>query len=295
MFAQNRPVPTADPPSPAPDGGGRWSHAADLALGDVLRRGRPSVSVVVPARDERSTIAATVATIVDLRAAGAVDEIVVVDDHSVDDTAAEAAAAGATVVDAASTLPAFGAGGGKGAAMWKGLAVTSGELVVFCDADIEAFPARFVTGLLAPLVMDDAVQLVKGRYERPYQGRPGEGGRVTELLARPVLDLLFPAAAGMAQPLGGETAARRSLLERLPFPPGYGVEIGLLVDAVATVGRDAVAEVDLGPRVHRNRPLAELRPLATEVLATALARAGVVPPGSTRPADLPPLASIRGS
>ena len=144
---------------------------------------------------------------------------------------------------------------------------------MFLDADVENFTPHFVVGLLGPLLADDDVALVKGFYERPLHGRPGEGGRVTELVARPVLDLLFPSLAGVRQPLAGETAAPRSVLEKAGLDGGYGVELGLLIDVADRFGVDAVAQVDLGRRVHRNRPLAELRHQATDVLRAALDRA----------------------
>jgi glucosyl-3-phosphoglycerate synthase len=162
---------------------------------------------------------------------------------------------------------------------------------VWLDADLDQFDPDVVTRLVAPLA-DPGIQLVKGRAERPLHGQPGEGGRVTELTARPALALLFPHLADLAQPLAGELAARRSLLERLPFAAGYGVDLALLLDAAALVGRDAFAEVDLGVRLHRNRPLSELAVQARTVLAVALHRAGV--PGIEVPPGRPPLVGVPG-
>jgi glucosyl-3-phosphoglycerate synthase len=248
--------------------------AAGLA---AARRGR-RVTVCLPARDEAATVGPIVTCIsTGLTAAGGgvdlVDEVVVVDDGSRDDTAAVAAGAGARVV------PSGAAGGGKGQAMAVGLAETSGDLVVFLDADVENFSARFVVGLLGPLLTGEDVTLVKGCYERPLHGRPGEGGRVTELVARPLLDLLFPELGGIRQPLAGETAAPRAVLEKIELAPGYGVELGLLVDIAEELGAERVAQVDLGTRIHRNRSLAELRDQARDVLQAALRRA----PGFTVP------------
>lgn len=242
--------------------------AADLARQCRGRR----VTVCLPARNEASTVGAIVSTIraalVD--AVALVDEVLVVDDGSVDATAALAAAAGARVVDSG--------GAGKGQAMWTGLAAAHGDVMVFCDADITGFSPRFVTGLLGPLLCDDGITLVKGVFARSLHGRPGEGGRVTELVAKPLLRALYPALSGIAQPLAGECAAPRAVLEQLPFVAGYGVDIGLLLDVADRYGADAVAQVDLGVRSHRNRSLADLGAQADVVLRTVLARAGVGPP-----------------
>ncbi|HUY63447.1 MAG TPA: glucosyl-3-phosphoglycerate synthase [Acidimicrobiales bacterium] len=241
--------------------------AADLAR----RRGSLVVSVVVPARDEQETVGQVVAAVHDelMLAGGGVDlvsELVVVDDASSDATAERAAAAGARVER--------GAGLGKGAAMDKGVAATTGDVVVFVDADVVNFGAHFVTGLVGPMLDDDEVVMVKAFYERPLHDQGTGGGRVTELVARPVVSLLFPELAGIRQPLAGETALRRAVLEHTALEPGYGVELGLLVDVAERYGVGAIAQVDLGTRVHRNRPLSELRPQATDVLRAALARAG---------------------
>jgi glucosyl-3-phosphoglycerate synthase len=205
---------------------------------------------------------------------GLVDEVLVVDDHSTDRTADVAAAAGAKVVAAEEVLPEYGEGHGKGEAMWKSLFVARGDLVVWCDADVRSFAPGYVSGLVGPLLEDPQVQFVKGFYERPLGAGGDGGGRVTELLARPALALLFPDLAGVVQPLAGEYAGRRSALEQLPFVQGYGVDIGLLIDVARRFGPDAIAQVDLGVRLHRNRPLDELSPQATAVLQTALRRAG---------------------
>ena len=203
-----------------------------------------------------------------------VDEVVVVDDGSSDATAERAGAAGAEVVAAVEVLPECGPATGKGDAMWKALAHCRGDLVVWCDADLTNFDSRFVTGLLGPLLTDPSMQFTKACYRRDLDGRPGEGGRVTVLVARPLLNLLFPHLTGFRQPLAGECAGRRSLLEQLPFAPGYGVDLAILVGAAERAGVEATAQVDLGHRSHRNRPLRELSVQAEAVLATALALAG---------------------
>jgi glucosyl-3-phosphoglycerate synthase len=207
-----------------------------------------------------------------------VDEIVVVDDHSTDGTADRARAAGARVVDASQILSAHGTGHGKGEALWKSLHESTGDVIAWVDADIVDFDPAFVVGLLGPLLTDPDIDFVKGHYHRPETDGVG-GGRVTELLARPLLSQFFPDLAEVAQPLSGEYAGRRRLLERLPFMAGYGVDVALLIDAARAVGIDHIAQVDLGVRHHRNRTLDELGPMALAVSQAILDRAGVRPPG----------------
>ena len=245
-------------------------RAAKLAAGNT-------VSVCLPARDEEATIGAIVEEIQARLGGpdGLVDEIVVVDDGSLDGTGAVARAAGARVVAEREILPEAGPGSGKGNALWKSLHECTGDLVCWIDADLRNFEAHFVTRLLEPLLTQPDICFVKAYYHRSYEGSPTGGGRVTELVARPVLSLLFPKLADIVQPLGGEYAGRRDALEVLPFVEGWGVELGLLIDIIDRFGRDAVAQVDLGVREHRNRPLDELSPQAMAVLLTALRRAGV--------------------
>lgn len=244
--------------------------AADFAAADlVARKDGLAVTVCLPARDEEATVGAIVRRVrrhlVD--AHPLVDEVLVVDDGSADATAAVAREAGARVV--------AGTGGGKGGAMQAGLAAAEGDVIVYCDADVRGFRPSFVVGLLGPLLRGDGVVFTKGFYERPLGGRPGEGGRVTELLAKPLLRALFPALASLDQPLAGECAAPRAVLEQVPFVCGYGVDIALVIDVAERFGAGALAQVDLGRRTHRNRPLAELAPQAEAVLAAALSRAGL--------------------
>jgi glucosyl-3-phosphoglycerate synthase len=230
-----------------------------------------TVTVCIPAHDEAGTVAGVVDAVrrphvAALGGSGLVDEVLVVDDGSSDGTATIARDAGARVLRLADRT-------GKGGAMRAGLEDAEGDLLVYLDADVENTSAAFVTGLMGPLLTADDVALVKGFYERPFAGASSGGGRVNELMARPVLEVLFPELAAVRQPLAGETAAPRWMLEKLEFSPGYGVEIGLLIDVAGRLGVSAIAQVDLGTRVHRNRPLDELRPQATEVLRAALSRA----------------------
>lgn len=235
------------------------------------------ISVCIPARDEETTIGAIVSAISSaLVGPGClVDEILVVDDGSHDRTAERAEEAGARVVSADSVLAAEGGGHGKGQAMWRAVFEAEGDVIAFCDADVADFDPSFVTGLVGPLLVSEDIALVKGAYERTFDGQPSGGGRVTELVARPLVSVLFPQLSGVAQPLAGESAARRDVLEALSFVDGYGVELGLLIDVADRFGVSAVAEVDLGVRSHRNRSLDELGPQALSILQVALRRAGV--------------------
>ncbi len=228
------------------------------------------VSVCVPARNEAGTLGAVVESVrgrlvAEAGGVGLVDEVIVVDDGSSDATAEVARVAGATVVSRRSPH-------GKGRAMRAGISEAAGDLLVFLDADVIGLDARFVERLLGPLLVSPETVLVKGFYRRPYRGEPTGGGRVTELVAKPIIELLFPDLKDIRQPLAGETAARRHVLEEVDLEPGYGVEIGLLVDVARIWGPGSVGQVDLGVRAHRNRPLDELRPQAREVLEAALAR-----------------------
>ncbi len=248
------------------------------AVLDAKSRRRLTVSVCLPAHNEAATIGAIVGsvrrTLVD--GDGLVDEIVVVDDGSTDDTATIAAAAGARVVREAEVLSHLERGTGKGNALWKSLYECRGDLVCWLDADIRNFRPEFVARLVAPLLAQQHVVFSKGYYDRPLDGAPTGGGRVTELVARPLLSLLFPKVADIVQPLAGEYAGRREALEVVPFVEGWGVEFGLLVDLAETFGRDAIAQVDLGTREHRNKPLEELSTQALAILVTALRRADLL-------------------
>ncbi|WP_031191466.1 MULTISPECIES: glucosyl-3-phosphoglycerate synthase [Streptomyces] len=267
-----------------------WS-ADDRPLDRLLAAKRETgqtVSVVLPALDEEATVGAIVEAIrTELMTPSVplVDELIVLDSGSTDGTAEIAAEAGARVVHRDEVLPRLPALPGKGEVLWRSLLVTRGDIVCFIDADLREFSATFVSGIVGPLLTDPGVQFVKGMYDRPLGEAAGQGGRVTELVARPLLNLHWPQLAGFVQPLGGEYAARRSLLERLPFPVGYGVELGLLVDALHTAGLDALAQVDVGVRKHRHQGGQALGRMAAAIYRTAqlrLARGHLVRPRLTQ-------------
>jgi glucosyl-3-phosphoglycerate synthase len=289
-----------------------------------------SVSVCLPARECAGTVGQIVGELVALRDAGAIDEIVVVDAASADGTAAVAEQAGAKVLQEAELLPEHGAVLGKGDAMWRALSVLDGELVCFLDADTEGFSAHFATGLIGALVCEPGVAFVKAFYRRPLvwegsvggeregrgrgrgtgegqgegggEGQGEGGGRVNHLTARPALALLYPELAGVRQPLAGEIAARRELLQALPFATGYGVEIAMLIDAWRKLGLEGIAQVDLDEHRNHHQPLSALVPMAQTVLATVLQRVrqegrlvdvdGVAAESDGVPLERPPLAGL---
>ncbi|MFF8016182.1 glucosyl-3-phosphoglycerate synthase [Streptomyces sp. NPDC007929] len=266
-----------------------WS-ANERPLHQILaakqRTGR-TVSVVLPALNEEATVGDIVSVIRHdlMRQVPLVDEVVVVDSGSADRTSEVAAAAGARVVHRDAILPRLPAVPGKGEVLWRSLLVTRGDIVCFVDADLRDFSSDFVSGIVGPLLTDPDVELVKAMYDRPLGGAAGQGGRVTELMARPLLNMHWPQLAGFVQPLGGEYAARRSLLEQLPFPVGYGVELGMLVDALHLVGLDALAQVDVGVRKHRHQDGQALGRMAAAIYRTAqlrLARGHLIRPSLTQ-------------
>lgn len=237
-----------------------------------------TVSVVLPALNEEDTVAGVVATVLPHIASGLVKEVVVIDSDSTDRTATVAASAGATVVnwrDGRFTLPEPQPG--KGEALWRGVAATTGDIVVFLDADLREPGVDWVPTLVDPLIRTysdaDPVRLVKGHYRRDLPGDNG-GGRVTELTAKPLLRAFRPELAQLKQPLSGEYAARRDTLESIPFASGYGVEIAMLLDVFDRFGPSSITQVNLGARRHRNRPLSELSVMADQVMGAALSRLG---------------------
>ncbi len=261
----------------------RWAsmrtfHYSAYPAARIAAEREQSVTVCLPARECAATVGEIVSALVRLRETGAIDEVVVVDAASRDGTAAVARGAGATVHQEADLLPQFGAVLGKGDAMWRALSVLDGELVCFLDADTQGFSpsAHFATGLLGPLVCEPGVSFVKAFYRRPFEhdgvSLPEGGGRVNHLLARPALELFYPELACVRQPLAGEVAARRELLESVPFTTGYGVEMAMLLDVWDLLGGEGVAQVDLEEHRNSHQPLQALAPMARTVLATVARR-----------------------
>lgn len=265
-----------------------WSRPAWTIDELVAAKAGRTISVVLPALNEEQTIESVIDSISPLVSdrAGLVDELIVLDSGSTDETEIRAIAAGARVVSCEQAMPEVPTRPGKGEALWRSLAVTSGDIVVFVDSDLINPHPMFVPWLVGPLLTGDGIHLVKGFYRRPLNSndaggsaRATGGGRVTELVARPLLASLRPQLGYVLQPLSGEYAATRELLTALPFAPGYGVEIGLLVDTFDRLGLDAIAQVNLGVRAHRNRPLAELGAMSRQVIATLLSRCGILDSG----------------
>lgn len=290
-------------------------HHSDFTPERVAAERECSISICLPARDEAETIGAIVAELALLRSAGVIDELVVVDD-STDGTAAIAREAGADVHDQSALMGDFGPVQGKGDAMWRALSVLTGDVICFLDADSGEFGRHFACGLVGPLACGRGTNYAKAYYRRPFRlgevRLPEGGGRVTELMARPLLNRFYPDLAGFVQPLAGEVAARRSLLLKLPFAIGYGVDIGLLIDSWRSCGLGAMAQVDLDVRQNRHRPLSELGPMAYAVLAAVTSRLerdarlepspeaaflapsdGGLSPVSIEMVERPPMASLR--
>lgn len=255
------------------------SHSLDGAIYEidtVLRAKDRSVSVVLPAREVASTIGQVLDELRPLLDAGLIDEVLVVDADSVDGTADVARDLDFAVITESDLLPELGPCLGKGDAMRRGAAATSGEVILFLDTDTEDGTAGFALGLLGAIFCGPAPKLVKGAFRRPLQLGgvmiDGEGGRVTELVAKPLINLSFPALAGVRQPLAGEIAIERRTLERLSIPVGYGVEIAMLIDVWRIYGLDAICQVDLGERQNRHQDLASLGRMALEVMSAARRR-----------------------
>lgn len=239
----------------------------------VEHKGDLRVSVILPAKNEAETIGGIITSIRTslVEALPLVDEIIVIDSHSSDDTTRIAIEAGAAVFHVDDILPALGSNPGKGEAMWKALAVMNGDIGIYLDADVLDFSPDFVTGLLGPMLMDNQLVFVKGFYDRPWNspgaGQPTGGGRVTELVARPLILNRAPLLAGFVQPLAGECAFRFDALSAVPFVSGYGVDIGLMIDVADTHGLSAMAQVDLGVRKHSHQDLAALSAMAQHIHA----------------------------
>lgn len=254
----------------------RRFHHSEFDLQRLLAHKREPITVVLPAREVADTIGPIVARLRSLDPL--IDQILVVDADSRDGTAEVAAAAGAEVHSEARLVPELGQVLGKGDAMWRAIGAVRGDLVVYLDSDTRDFSAHFALGMLGPLLVDSDVQFVKAFFRRPYLAADGhqlplEGGRVTELTARPLLSALFPELAGFVQPLAGEVAMRRRLLERMPFATGYAVETAMLLHARdALGGTRGMAQVDLDVRLNRHQPLLDLAPMAYAVLRVLLER-----------------------
>ena len=252
-----------------------WTIAQLMA---AKAKTRQTISVGLPALDEEETIESVIESISPL-VGGLVDELIVLDSGCTDDTGIRSVTAGARVVSREQAVPEVDPQPGKGEALWRSLAATSGDIVVFVDSDLIDPDPMFVPKLVGPLLTAEDIHLVKGFYRRPLKVGGTEdasgGGRVTELVARPLLAALRPELGGVLQPLGGEYAGSRELLMSVPFAPGYGVEIGLLVDTYDRLGLGAIGQVNLGIRAHRNRSLAELGVMSRQVVATLLSRCGI--------------------
>ncbi|MUH51631.1 MAG: glucosyl-3-phosphoglycerate synthase [Actinobacteria bacterium] len=286
----------------------RTFDATSFTMDDAIaaKAGR-TVSVCIPCKNEAATIGALVRLLHEslVERTGLVDELIVLDDNSSDDTAAIAAANGATVVSINTVNEVYGPGRGKGNALWATLAVSTGDFIVWCDGDVTTVEPSWVLGLLMPLLTETDVALVKASYHRPID--LGGGGRTTELVARPLLSLFLPELTGLHQPLSGEFAGRRSAIEQIPFVKGWGVEIAMLADIAERFGASAIAQVDVGERQHRHQTLDRLGVQAAEVIATLLGRVGadkafaadqlalLRPNGTSEPLNLderPPMRSV---
>jgi glucosyl-3-phosphoglycerate synthase len=259
----------------------RWAlhrtfHHSQFPPQRVAAEREATVSVCLPARNEAATIGTIVDCLTPLVDQGVIDQLVVVDD-STDGTADIARAGGAEVHDQSSLCPEFGPVQGKGDAMWRALTVLRGDVVCYLDADSERFGAHFAAALAGAVAIPGDVTFAKAFYRRPLRldtgiEQPTGGGRVTELTARPLLKAFFPELAEMRQPLAGEIAAHRALLEQLPFALGYAVDIALLIDAWHVVGLAGMAQVDLDVRQNRHQPLDALGPMAEAVLCAVTDR-----------------------
>lgn len=267
----------------------RTFDSEDWSLEELIttkRRRQLTIAVILPALNEELTVGGIVAqireslidTCAKVHGEPLVDELVVLDSGSQDQTSNVAAEAGATVIHRDEVFPQLPAVLGKGEAMWRALGATTSDVVVFVDADLRSFTPSYVTGLVGPILSDESIHFVKAVYERPLVDGDkviaSGGGRVTELVARPLLNLYWPELAGIMQPLAGEYAARRSLLEQLPFHCGYGVDLALLIDTADLVGVRSIAQVDLGIRIHRHHDDRALGRMAAEIMQTTLKRRG---------------------
>ena len=242
------------------------------ALLALKQKQNVTISLALPALNEEETVGKVIQTIKTalMERAPLLDEIVLIDSNSTDRTREIAAGLGVPVHIHQETLAQYGPRRGKGEALWKSLYLTQGDIILWIDTDIVNIQPHFVYGLIGPLLLRPDVQLVKGFYQRPLKVgdklQAGSGGRVTELTARPMLNLFYPELSGLIQPLSGEYGGRRTALERLPFSSGYGVEISLLIDMLETFGLSAITQVDLKERIHHNQPLEALSKMSYVIL-----------------------------
>jgi glucosyl-3-phosphoglycerate synthase len=290
-------------------------HHSRFPLAELRERKEETVTVVLPTREVADTIGPIVDCVLGLD--GLVDQVLVVDAASEDGTADLAERHGAEVRQESELMPELGPALGKGDAMWRALSVADGDLIVYLDSDTRRFSGHFVTGMLGPLIAEPELRFVKGFFRRPFASgngyeQPMDGGRVTELAARPLLSAFYPELAAFAQPLAGEVAARRELFHEIPFATGYAVETSMLLNAHDLLGGTVgMAQVDLDVRRNRHQPLSELGPMAYAVLQVVMDRLraegrlmdGATPPfraadGRLVPVDLverPPFATLRAA
>ncbi len=284
--ASNNRNKTAVWPTPAETAGTKRQWAAthtweqpDWTIDELvaMKDGR-TVSVVLPALNEEETVADVIASIRPLLGT-LVDELIVLDSGSTDATAERAIAAGAQVITREEAVPELEPVKGKGEVLWRSIAAATGDLIAFVDSDLIDPDPMFVPKMLGPLLVNPDIQLVKGYYRRPLRSGGTQdangGGRVTELVARPLLASQKPDLTAVLQPLGGEYAGTRELLSSVPFAPGYGVEIGLLIDTFDMFGLEGIGQVNLGVRTHRNRPLIELGVMSRQIVGTLMRRCGI--------------------
>ena len=257
-------------------------HHSDFGLAELVRRKQETgitVSLCIPTLNEEATIAKEIIIFRSelMTRYPLVDEIAVIDSGSQDKTMEIARSYGADAYLASNIMPDVGERRGKGENLWKAIFQLTGDVIVYIDADIKNIHPRFVSGLLGPLLQRPEVKYVKAFYDRPIavssEVRPSGGGRVTEILVRPLFSLFFPELTRIIQPLSGEYAVRREVLEQIPFPIGYGVETSHLIDVYHRWGMDAFAQTDLDQRVHRNRGTYALGKMAFGILQTFISRA----------------------
>jgi glucosyl-3-phosphoglycerate synthase len=260
-----------------------WHHSRFVDIGrlvDLKEKKGLKISLAFPTLNEECTIGKEILVIRTelMDRYPLVDEIVVIDSSSKDNTRKVAERFGARVFASKTILPKYGSYRGKGENLWKSLYALEGDIIVCVDADISNIAPKFVYGLIGPLLEDDNVDYVKAFYERPMRSQEGSGisssggGRVTEILVRPLFSLFYPELAMLIQPLSGEYAGRRSLLEQLPFSVGYGVELGHILDIYHLRGCGAFAQVDLDMRIHRNQSTASLGKMSYGILNTFYSR-----------------------